>query len=89
MSDTIISVENLSKTYRLGVIGTGTFFGDLNRWWAKKLGKPDPYAKIGEADHGNWIGETLWALDDVSFKLQQGEALGIIGFQVFCGKDDF
>ena len=79
MSDTIISVENLSKTYRLGVIGTGTFFGDLNRWWAKKLGKPDPYAKIGEADHGNWIGETLWALDDVSFKLQQGEALGIIG----------
>ena len=79
MLDTIISVENLSKTYRLGVIGTGTFFGDLNRWWAKKLGKPDPYAKIGEVDHGNRIGETLWALDDVSFKLQQGEALGIIG----------
>ncbi len=79
MSDTVISVENLSKTYRLGVIGTGTFFGDLNRWWAKKLGKPDPYAKIGEVDHGNRIGETLWALDNVSFKLQQGEALGIIG----------
>ena len=79
MSDTVISVENLSKTYQLGVIGTGTFFGDLNRWWAKKLGKPDPYAKIGEADHGNREGETIWALDDVSFRLQQGEALGIIG----------
>jgi len=79
MSDTVISVENLSKTYRLGVIGTGTFFGDLNQWWAKKMGKPDPYAKIGEVDHGNREGETLWALDDVSFKLQQGEALGIIG----------
>lgn len=79
MSNTVISVENLSKTYRLGVIGTGTFFGDLNRWWARKLGKPDPYAKIGEVDHGNRFGETIRALDNVSFALQQGEALGIIG----------
>jgi lipopolysaccharide transport system ATP-binding protein len=79
MSMTVISVENLSKTYRLGVIGTGTFFGDVNRWWAKKLGRPDPYEKIGEEDFGNRVGETLWALDDVSFKLTQGEALGIIG----------
>jgi len=79
MSDTVISVENLSKTYQLGVIGTGTFFGDLNRWWAKKLGKPDPYAKIGDVDHSNRFGETIQALDNVSFKLKQGEALGIIG----------
>ncbi|MBK8781556.1 MAG: ABC transporter ATP-binding protein [Anaerolineales bacterium] len=79
MSNTVISVENLSKTYRLGVIGTGTFFGDLNRWWAKKRGRQDPYEKIGETDHGNRMGETLWALDDVSFKLPEGEALGIIG----------
>lgn len=79
MTNTVISVENLSKTYQLGVIGTGTFFGDVNRWWAKLRGKPDPYSKIGEIDHGNQIGETIWALEDVSFKLQQGEALGIIG----------
>ncbi len=79
MSDTVISVERLSKTYQLGVIGTGTFFGDVNRWWAKKLGKPDPYAKIGEKDHGNRMGETIHALRDVSFKVPQGEALGIIG----------
>jgi lipopolysaccharide transport system ATP-binding protein len=79
MSDTVISVENLSKNYRLGVIGTGTFFGDLNRWWARKLGKPDPYAKIGEVDHGNRMDETIQALDNVSFQLKRGEALGIIG----------
>lgn len=79
MSESVISVENLSKTYRLGVIGTGTFFGDLNRWWAKKLGKPDPYAKIGEKEHGNRLGETVWALKDINFTLSQGEALGIIG----------
>ena len=79
MAHLVISVENISKSYRLGVIGTGTFFGDLNRWWAKKLGKPDPYEKIGEANHGNHFGETIWALNDVSFRLNQGEALGIIG----------
>jgi len=79
MSDIVISIENISKIYQLGVIGTGTFFGDLNRWWARKLGKPDPYAKIGEKDYGNRIGETIQALDCVSFTVQQGEALGIIG----------
>jgi len=79
MSDMVISVENVSKSYRLGVIGTGTFFGDLNRWWARKLGKPDPYAKIGEVDHGNRYGESILALNNVDFKVKQGEALGIIG----------
>lgn len=79
MSDTVISVENVAKSYRLGVIGTGTFFGDLNRWWAKKLGKPDPYAKIGEKDYGNRQGETILALRDINFSVRQGEALGIIG----------
>ena len=79
MANTVISIENLSKSYRLGVIGTGTFFGDLNRWWAKQRGKPDPYLKIGDKDYGNRITDTIQALDDISFTLSQGEALGIIG----------
>jgi lipopolysaccharide transport system ATP-binding protein len=76
---TVISVENLSKTYRLGQIGTGTFANDLKLWWAKIQGKPNPLLRIGETDHGNRDGETLWALKDVSFKVEQGEVLGIIG----------
>ncbi len=76
---TVISVENLSKTYRLGQIGTGTFTHDLNVWWAKLRGQPDPRLKIGQADHGNRDGEELMALRDVSFTVQQGEVLGIIG----------
>jgi lipopolysaccharide transport system ATP-binding protein len=79
MPDTVISVENLSKTYQLGVIGTGTFYGDLNRWWAKQRGRPDPYLKVGQKDHGNKQGETIWALNDINFTVQQGQALGIIG----------
>jgi len=76
---TIISVENLSKTYHLGQIGTGTFTNDLKVWWAKVRGKPNPMLKIGENDHGNCDGEEVWALKDVSFQVKQGEVLGIIG----------
>ncbi len=37
----VISIENLSKTYHLGQIGTGTFSRDLEVWWAKLRGKPN------------------------------------------------
>lgn len=75
----VISVENLSKSYRLGVIGTGTFSNDLKVWVARMRGKPNPLLKIGQEDHGNRAGEEIWALKDVSFQVEQGEVLGIIG----------
>lgn len=79
MSNTVISVEDVSKSYQLGVINTGTFSGDVQRWWANLRGLPDPHLKIGQKDHGNREGETLWALRDINFTVQQGEAVGIIG----------
>ncbi|MEL7590324.1 MAG: ABC transporter ATP-binding protein [Anaerolineaceae bacterium] len=44
---------------------------------ARKL--PDPYTRIGQRDAFERIGESILALDDVSFTVEQGEALGIIG----------
>jgi ABC-type polysaccharide/polyol phosphate transport system, ATPase component len=79
MSDTVISVEHLSKRYRLGVINTGTFRDDLKIWFAQKRGKPNPLSKVGEVDYGNREEDILWALRDVNFTVQRGEALGIIG----------
>jgi len=75
----VISVEHLTKQYDLGVIGTGTLSRDLNRWWARARKQPDPYTRIGQKDAFERIGETILALDDVSFQVEQGEALGIIG----------
>ena len=79
MSNLVVSVENISKSYQLGVINTGTFRGDIQKWWARLRGQPDPFLKIGDKDHGNRDGETLWALQDVNFQVHQGEAVGIIG----------
>ena len=53
-NEVVIKVENLSlrgvgnlyepeaKRYRLGLIGGKTLRDDVQRWWAKFRGKPDP-----------------------------------------------
>ncbi|RTL57215.1 MAG: ABC transporter ATP-binding protein [Sphingobacteriales bacterium] len=79
--NTVIKVENLSKQYRLGQVGTGTLSHDINRWWHRLRGKEDPYLKIGEANDRTQRGNSdyVWALRDINFTVQHGEVLGIIG----------
>jgi len=75
-----VQIENVSKMYRLGQIGTGTISHDLNRWWCKLRGKPDPYQRIGKVnDRENSGGDYVWALKDVNLNIEQGQILGIIG----------
>jgi len=77
----VIQVDRLSKQYRLGQIGGKRFVDDVNRWWARARGKEDPNTKIGtrpKSRNGSQDSR-IWALNDVSFEVKQGEVLGIIG----------
>ena len=81
MSRKVIEFERVGKQYVLGTFGTGTLSQDLNRWWARMRGKEDPYLKVGEVNDRTKKGDSrfVWALKHISFSVEQGDVVGIIG----------
>lgn len=83
-SETVIRAEHISKQYRLGVINHGTLYRDIQSWWARWRRLPDPNAEIGDistdlSKRKRIKGDVFQALDDVSFDIEEGSVVGIIG----------
>jgi lipopolysaccharide transport system ATP-binding protein len=75
MSDIAIRVDNLSKRYRIG--GPQARYKTLRESLVGAVTRPlerlrNPHSALRNQD-------TIWALKDVSFEVQRGEVVGIIG----------
>jgi lipopolysaccharide transport system ATP-binding protein len=75
LKETVIQVDHLSKQYRLGELHmqTNSFRDRITRTFKRSFPKKDgsePSLKSRES---------IWAVKDVSFDVQEGEILGIIG----------
>lgn len=66
MGNIVIEAHDISKEYRLGVVGTKTLRDDLTKWFRKARSTEDS-------------GNRVQALHDINFKIEGGQAVGIVG----------
>lgn len=83
MSNIAIRAEGLSKLYRLGQRRHYTTLGELlSEAVAARFGRRSPSAGRPHSAHlpdGIAGGDSLWALKEISFDVEAGEVLGLIG----------
>lgn len=90
MNESAIVARNISKRYELGTINRKTLAAEVEYLWHKLRGR-DPRVYMDRITHSSSATEQrriiagqegnneFWALKDVSFCVQPGEVVGIIG----------
>ncbi len=77
MQQPIIEGENISKSYRLGQIGATKLKDEMQRFWARIRNRTHHDHSGTGLQHAS--NDLFWALEDVSFSLNEGDVLGIVG----------
>jgi len=75
----VIEIKNIYKEYKLGRIGRGTLYRDLQSWWAKIRNKEDPNSILGYSGEANIKNKSILALNNINLEIKKGEIIGIIG----------
>jgi lipopolysaccharide transport system ATP-binding protein len=75
MAEPVIRVENLSKVYRIDVNAAKPASWARAAWNFASA----PFAYLGRMMRPPTAEETLWALRDISFEVERGQVLGVIG----------
>ena len=81
-NENAIEINNLSKKYKLGVIGTGMLSHDINRWWSRFMSSKKDAVSHKRENNSNHLAknyEEVWALKKINLKIKTGDVLGIIG----------
>jgi homopolymeric O-antigen transport system ATP-binding protein len=78
---TAVSVQNLSKRYRIGAAQSRFRYNLFRDVLVDVVTTPVRLAKAltGRSTRGSTSAAYIWALDDVSFDVEEGKVLGIVG----------
>ena len=80
MNNVAIKLEQVSKLYSLGRVGSGSMLRDIEQWVLRKFGRDIRTSRtlVNKLDVPNRR-DYVWALKDINFEVNQGEIVGIIG----------
>jgi lipopolysaccharide transport system ATP-binding protein len=76
MNDTALTLENVSKYYRLGeFVHPGAQYSNVTKLLSRMFRSPRP-VETPQFQEGR---DDLWALKDINLEVMHGEAIGIVG----------